>query len=80
MIQPDITIVKIDFLNWSSAIIALLIFCSVHFYVLEGKQLPAILLVFVSSYFYAIVVAAYIELKLENIKQKKVRAVAIYYY
>ena len=69
----NFTTVKIVLLNWSSAIIALLIFCSVQFSVLEGKQLPAILLVFISSYFYAIVVAAYIEMKLENKKHIKVK-------
>ena len=48
------------------AILALLIFCSIQFAVLEGQQLSAILLVIVSSYFYAIVVSSYIELKLQN--------------
>ena len=48
------------------AILVLLIFVAVQFSVLEGKQLAAILLVIVSSYFYAIVVASYIELDLAN--------------
>jgi hypothetical protein len=48
------------------AILALLIFVAVQFSILDGKQLAAILLVVVSSYFYAVVVASYIELDLAN--------------
>ena len=60
------------------AILALLIFCSIQFAVLEGQQLSAILLVIVSSYFYAIVVSSYIELKLQN-KILKVNGNWIYF-
>ena len=48
------------------AILALLIFVAVQFSILDGKQMAAILLVIVSSYFYAVVVASYIELDLAN--------------
>ena len=48
------------------AILSLLIFCCIKFWSMEGKQLAAILLVGISAYFYAIVVASYIELKLKN--------------
>ena len=55
------------------AILSLLIFCCIKFWSMEGKQLAAILLVGISAYFYAIVVASYIELKLKN-RLKKVSA------
>lgn len=48
------------------AILALLIFCSIKFSDLEGKQLSAILLFLISSYFYAIVVTSYVELCQKN--------------
>ena len=54
------------------AILSLLIFCCIKFWSMEGKQLAAILLVGVSAYFYAIVVASYIELKLSK-RLKKVQ-------
>jgi hypothetical protein len=48
------------------AILALLVFCSIKFSTLDGKQLSAVILLAVSSYFYAIVVASYIELNVIN--------------